>query len=609
VSSENSLEQFMNRNAKLAASLHISLANIPLIAMILLRRTCSYCSSPVAVMTLFFMASASIFCGAQIQPATHSDQLAAAEGSIYDVVIRNGRVLDGAGNPWIQADVAISNGHFVKIGHILGKGKREIDASGDYVSPGWIDMMDQSGEVLLKNGLADNKLREGVTTAIAGEGGTPVDADKIPDYFGQLERQGISLNFGSYFSETQARVAVLGYANRKPTAAELDRMKTIMATAMRNGAMGMTTALIYPPSSFAATDELIAMAKVTGQYGGIYASHMRDEGKGVLQAVDELIQIADEGHLPAEIFHLKVAYQPGWGTLMPEIGQRVAAARARGVEVAGDLYVYTAGGTGLEATIPSWAQEGGVDALKKRLHDPTIRARLKEEQKTGSPGWWNIIEAAGGWDGIVLMNAANPANAKYNGKTMTAVASEMGTDPADAAFDLVEQAKTDSRVMAVYHMMGEQDIKTALQFPWTSIGSDAGSSEAAGGDDALGLAHPRSYGNFPRVIARYVREEHVLTLPDAIRKMTSWPAERMRLNGRGVIRQGSWADVTIFNYDKLQDRSTYTQPDQYPTGIDYVLVNGQIVIDQGRHTGAKPGMVLYGPGYVTGDSADRTTSP
>jgi N-acyl-D-amino-acid deacylase len=519
----------------------------------------------------------------------------AANQPMYDVVIRNGRVLDGAGNPWIHADVAISNGHFVKIGRIEGKGKREIDATGDYVTPGWIDVMDQSGDVLLKNGLADNKLREGVTTAIAGEGGTPVPAEKIPEYFAQLQRQGISLNFGCYYSEAQARVAVLGYADRKPTPAELERMKSLVATAMRGGAMGMTTALIYPPSSFAATDELIAMAKVAGQYGGIYASHMRDEGKGELQAVDELIEIADKGHLPAEIFHLKVAYQPDWGKTMQEIGRHVAAARARGVEVAGDLYVYTAGGTGLEATIPSWAQEGGDAAMKERLRDPAIRARLKQEQKTGSPGWWNIVEASGGWDGIMLVNAANPANAKYNGKSMVEVAKEMGTDPADAAFDLVEQSQ--SRVLAIYHMMSEQDIDTALRFPWTSIGSDAGSSEVAGGDDAIGLPHPRAYGNFPRVIARYVREEHVLTLEDAIRKMTSWPAERMRLNGRGVIRQGDWADVTIFNYDKIQDRSTYTQPDLYPTGIDYVLVNGKVVVDQGKHTGAKPGMILYGPGY------------
>lgn len=512
----------------------------------------------------------------------------------YEIVIRHGRLLDGAGNPWIAADVAINHGKFVKIGRVEGHGKREIDATGKYVSPGWIDMMDQSGEVLLENGLADNKVREGVTTVIAGEGGTPVEADQVASYFARLQSQGISINFGSYFSETQAREAVIGHDARQPTPEELERMKAIMATAMKGGAMGMTTALIYPPSSYAQTDELIEVAKVAGAYGGIYASHMRGEGKEVVQAVDELIEISEKAQLPGEIFHLKVAYQPGWGKLMQEIGEHVAAARARGVEVAGDLYVYTAGGTGLEATIPSWAFEGGIDKLKERLRDSAVRARLKQEQKTGSPGWWDIIEAAGGWNGIVLVDAANPANKKYEGKTMVTIAQEMGKDPADAAFDLVEQGQ--SRVLAVYHMMGEDDIKTALRFPWTSIGSDAGSSRVAGGP--ADLAHPRAYGNFPRVIARYVRQEHVLTLEEAVRKMTGWPAERMRLAGRGLIREGQWADVTIFDYDKIQDRSTYEQPSVYPDGIDYVLVNGALVVDQGRHTGAKPGAVLYGPGYV-----------
>ena len=510
----------------------------------------------------------------------------------YDIVIRHGRVLDGAGNPWIAADVAISGGRFVKIGKIEGTGKREIDATGLYVSPGWIDVMDQSASVLLKNGLADNKLREGVTTAIAGEGGTPVDADHIGDYFSQLQKQGISLNFGCYYSEAQARVAVIGQVDRPPTPEELTRMKKLMATAMQQGAMGMTTALIYPPSSYAKTDELISMAKVAGVYGGLYASHMRGEGKEVVQSVDELIDISEKAHLPAEIFHLKVAYQPDWGKSMTTIAEHVAAARARGDEVAGDLYVYTAGGTGLEATIPSWAFDGGMEALKKRLQDPSIRERLKREQKTGSPGWWDIIEAAGGWNGIVLVDAANPANKKYEGKSMTVIAQEMGKDPADAAFDLVEQGN--SRVLAVYHMMSEQDIETALRLPWTSIGSDSGSTEVAG--QPADLNHPRAYGNFPRVIAHYVRETHTLTLEDAIRKMTSWPATRLRFSDRGVIREGARADVTIFNYDKIQDLSTYEHPVAYPEGIPYVLVNGEIVIDNARHTGAKPGSILFGQG-------------
>lgn len=528
--------------------------------------------------------------------AVVSAQEAASPEPEYDVVIRGGRVLDGAGNPCVFADVAIKDGRFVKVGVIAGHGKTEIDAHGKYVSPGWMDMMDQSGIALPKNGLAENKLQEGVTTAIGGEGGTPVPAEQIPEFWAGLEKSGISLNFGSYFSETQARVAVLGYDARQPTPEELEKMKAIMATAMQNGALGMTTALIYPPSSYATTPELIEMAKVAAKYGGIYASHMRGEGKELVQSVDELIEIAEKGGLPGEVFHMKAAYSPGWGTLMQEAGAHINAARGRGVDVAADLYVYTAGGTGLEATIPSWAHEGGKDELLKRLADPQIRARLKKEIKDGSPGWWNIIEASGGWQNVVLVNAQNPDNAKYEQHSIADIAKELHKDPADVAFDLVAQAKT-GRVLAIYHMMSEQDIETALKFPWTSIGSDAGSALTPGGDDALGLPHPRSYGNFPRVIARYVREKHVLTLEDAIRKMTSWPATRMRIEDRGVIREGMWADVVVFDYDKIQDRSTYEHPDVPPEGIDYVLVNGQVVVDHGRHTGARPGKIIYGPGY------------
>jgi N-acyl-D-amino-acid deacylase len=522
----------------------------------------------------------------------------------YDIVIRGGRVLDGAGNPCVFADVAIKDGRFAKVGVIPGHGKTEIDAHGKYVSPGWMDMMDQSGIALPKNGLAENKLMEGVTTAIGGEGGTPVPAEQIPEFWAGLEKSGISLNFGSYFSETQARVAVLGYDARQPTPEELEKMKAILATAMQNGALGMTTALIYPPSSYATTPELIEMAKVAAKYGGIYASHMRGEGKELVQSVDELIEIAEKGGLPGEVFHMKAAYSPGWGTLMQEAGAHINAARARGVDVAADLYVYTAGGTGLEATIPSWAHEGGKDELLKRLADPQIRARLKKEIKDGSPGWWNIIEASGGWQNVVLVNAQNPDNAKYEQHSIADIAKELHKDPADVAFDLVAQAKT-GRVLAIYHMMSEPDIETALKFPWTSIGSDAGSALTPGGDDALGLPHPRSYGNFPRVIARYVREKHVLTLEDAIRKMTSWPATRMRIEDRGVIREGMWADVVVFDYDKIQDRSTYEHPDVPPDGIDYVLVNGQEVVDHGKHTGARPGKIIYGPGYR---SSQRTAA-
>lgn len=512
----------------------------------------------------------------------------------YDVVIRNGRVLDGAGNPWIRADVAIRGGRFVRLGRVTGKGRVEIDAAGDYVTPGWIDMMDQSGYALLRNGLAENKLQEGVTTLIAGEGGTPAPADSIGEYFRRLETQGISVNFGTYFSEAQARIALLGQSARAPTPAELDSMRAIMETAMRAGVLGMSTALIYPPLSYTTTAELVAVAKGAAAYGGIYASHVRGEGKEVLDAIREALEIGQRAGLPVEVFHLKVAYKPGWGTLMPKVGALIDSARAQGVDAAADMYVYTAGGTGLEATIPSWAHEGGRDSLRARLARPEVRERLKREIRTGSPGWWNIVEASGGWDGIVLANARNPENAHFQGQSLTAIAKEWHKTPADAAFDLVAQGQ--GRVLAIYHMMSEPDIATALRFPWTSIGSDAGAAVTPGAQDAIGLPHPRAYGNFPRVIARYVRDLHVLTLPDAIRKMTSWPATRMRLADRGVIRVGARADVTIFNYDRIQDNATYENPFQSPVGIDYVLVNGVLVIDHGHHTGVRPGMVLYGPG-------------
>jgi N-acyl-D-aspartate/D-glutamate deacylase len=336
------------------------------------------------------------------------------------------------------------------------------------------------------------------------------------------------------------------------------------------------------------------MAKVAARHGGVYATHMRDEGKALLAAIDEAITIGERAGLPVEIFHLKAAYQPGWGTLMTAARRAIDDARARGVDVAADMYVYTAGGTGLEATIPSWAQEGGRVALRERLADAGTRARLKREVVTGAQGWSNLVEAAGGWTGVVLANARNPQNAKFEGRTIAEIATALNKDPADAAWDLV--AEGDGRVMAIYHMMSEGDVETALGFPWTSIGSDAGAALAPGGQDPTGLTHPRAYGNFPRVIARYVRERGILTLEQAVRKMTSWPATRMRLADRGAIREGCWADVVVFDYDSLQDRATYDSPVLSPTGIDYVLVNGQVVIDHDRHTGARPGHVLYGPG-------------
>ena len=511
----------------------------------------------------------------------------------YDLVIRNGRVLDGNGNPWIRADVAIKDGRFAAIGKIEGKGRREIDAGGKYVSPGWIDMLDQSGGSLMRNGLADSKLKMGVTTGIAGEGGTPVAPDKLPEYFATLEKNGISMNFGTSYNEVQARLDVLGYAAREGTPEELARMRGLMETAMKNGALGMTTALIYPPASYSTTAELIEVAKGAAKYGGIYSTHVRGEGAELLQSLDEAIAIGEKAGLPVEIFHLKAAYEPGWGKLMPEAGKRIEQARARGLDIAADMYLYTAGGTGLDAVIPSWAHEGGLDALMKRLSTPEDRIRLKKEIKTGSPGWWNIIEDSGGWNHVVLASTANEEDRRFIGKNIADIAKEWGKEPADAAFDLVARSK--GRAGAIYFMMSEGDIDTAVRYPWVSLGSDSGAMNPRPGDPPS-QGHPRAYGNFPRLIASYVREKHVITLEDAIRKMSSWPATRMRLPNRGSIKEGMWADVVIFDLARIQDRSTYQQPTLPPEGIDYVLVNGQVVIDQGKHTGAKPGQVLYGPG-------------
>jgi len=476
--------------------------------------------------TLALLLAALLLIGAPAASLSQDVSVGGASPS-YDVVVRNGKVLDGAGNPWIRADVAIRDGRFVRIGRVPERGKREIDATGLYVSPGWIDMMDQSGSVLLRNGLAENKLRMGVTTAIGGEGGTPSlsdpdeprapPAEEIPEYFRRIEDGGISINFGTYYSETQARVQVLGYEDRPPDEAELEQMKDLMGDAMEAGALGMTTALIYPPSSYASTDELVAVARVAGEMGGIYASHIRDEGEGLVTAVREAIEIGERGHLPVEIFHFKAAYSPGWGTLIQEAIDTVEAARSRGVDVAADLYPYTAGGTGLEATIPSWAHDGGRDALRRRLDDPETRERLKGEVETGSPGWWNIVESSGGWDNIVMVNARNEANRHLEGKNLTEIAGLLGKDPRDAAWDLVLQGE--GRVMAIYHMMSEEDVATALARPWVSVGSDAGAVLNPGQQDGLGLPHPRSYGTFPRVLHRFVKELGTLELEDAIRQI------------------------------------------------------------------------------------------
>ena len=538
---------------------------------------------------------ATAICAATGAPGTAM----AAEEFAYDVVIRNGRLLDGLGNPWVRGCIASKDGRIARIGRCEGRGRREIDAHERYVSPGWIDLMDQSGEVLRTSGLAENKLLQGVTTAIAGEGGTPVPAAEIDAYFRGLEQTGISLNFGTYYSSAQARVAVMGDGAGAPTPAQLEKMKELVATAMRAGAVGIATALIYPPDSFQSTQDLVELAKVAAQYNGIYASHMRDESAALLSAIGESIQIGEQAGIQVEVFHFKGAYQPGWGQLVPQAVALIDGARARGVNIGADMYLYAAGGTGLDITVPNWVWERGLEQGLKQLRSPRVRERLKRELQAGSqPGWSNLVHASGGWDHVVLANAFDERYDKYRYKSLEYIGKELGRDPADVAWDILLGAAPKNRAMALFFMMSEGDIETALKSPWMGIGSDAGAAERLGEIDAIGLPHPRAYGNFPRLIAEYVRKRKVLTLEDAVRKLTSLPATRMHQFDRGALREGLWADLTIFDFDRIQDNATYENPVAVPTGVDYVLVNGEIVVDEGKHTGAKPGKVLRGGGYI-----------
>lgn len=512
----------------------------------------------------------------------------------YDLVIRDGMVIDGTGVAAVKADVAIKNGKFVKLGDVIGQGTREINASGRYVTPGWIDMMDQSGGVLLKNGLAENKLLMGVTSAIGGEGGTVVPAGEIRDYFKTLEQQGISLNFGTYYNAFQARAAVLGMNDVKATDEDIVKMQALMAQAMEEGVVGMSSAAFYPPASFMTTHELIELGKAVAPYNGIYAAHMRDESRKLLEAIQEMITVGEEAGIDVEIFHLKNAYAPNWGTGAHKAIALINAARERGVNIGADQYPYVAGGTGIDATVPTWVLAEGVEAAIKKLNDVEQRARMKKD--IVNPLSSRMLASSGSWENIVLVNAHNEKYAAYHGENFIEIGKALGREPVDAAWDIMLEANP-NRAMALYFMMTEDDVKTFMQQPWVSIGSDAGASEVLGEMDSLGLPHPRSYGTFPRIIAKYVRDDGVLTLEDAVRKMTWLPAQRMKLKNRGVISIGSWADVVIFDYDTIQDGSTWDEPMKTPTGINYVLVNGEIVVENGKHTGKKPGKVLYGPGY------------
>jgi N-acyl-D-amino-acid deacylase len=557
-----------------------------------------------------------------IQPATSPAKVAgealgeiAAAASDYDVIIKNGHIIDGSGNPWVSGDIGIRNDRIVTIGKLDdAHAKRTIDATGLVVSPGFIDMLGQSEMALLIDNRSLSKLSQGITTEITGEGGsiapqTPaliaevqptldryhlkIDWTTLDGYFKRLERSDTPLNIGTYVGAAQVRKAVLGDDDRAPTSTELEQMKALVAEAMKDGAFGLSTALIYPPGHYAKTDELIELAKVASQYGGIYGTHMRSEGTSEIQALEEALRIGREAHIPLEVFHLKVIGSARWGT-MPRIVGMIQAARDSGQDVTADMYPYVAGGTALASSLPPWAAEGGMAKLLERLHDPQIRQRIKSEMATEHPDWENLYLESGGAKGVIASGIINPDLKKYDGMTIARIAAAENKDPLDALIDFViaDQGQTG----ALYFIASEADLKYGLKQPWTSLCLDA-SESSLDGPLFEPHNHPRAFGAMPRFLGHYVRDEKLLPLEQAIRKMTSLPAQRLQLNGRGILRQGFFADITIFDPATIIDKATYASPAQISEGVKYVFVNGQLEYEDGRLTGIKAGKALRGPGW------------
>ncbi len=529
----------------------------------------------------------------------------------FDVVIRNGHIIDGTGSPWYSGDIGIRNGRIAEIGSLANApARRVIDAAGLVAAPGFIDMLGQSELSILVDPHVPSKIFQGITTEITGEGGSiaPLNqrilaADRegfehygiTPDwttfagYFRRLERQGIGINLASYVGATQVRRLVLGEANRAPNAAELERMKDLVDQAMQDGAMGVSTSLQYAPAPYASTEELIALAAEASKLGGIYATHMRSEGDAIDAALDETFRIGREAHIPVEIWHLKVAGKQNWGR-MPEVVERIDKARASGVDVEADTYAYPAWFNTFSAFIPPWAHEGGDEKMIARLKDPATRARIREQMESDRKGWDNEWLEIPGPQAILVCVVQNPKLLKYQGKTIAEIAQSEGKDPLNTIFDLLIE---DPAISVAVFGMSEQDIAYALKQPWVSIDND---SQGTSPNGLLGREHPhpRAYGTFPRILRKYVREDKLLTLPDAIRKFSALPAQRMRLTDRGVLKQGMWADIVVFDPNRIRDVATFEKPNQLSIGMEYVLVNGVPVIAGGKMTNALPGKVLRG---------------
>jgi dihydroorotase/N-acyl-D-amino-acid deacylase len=546
---------------------------------------------------------------------TSAAQLTAQTSPAFDLVITNGHIIDGTGSPWYSGDVGIRDGRVAAIGNLAAAPrKRTIDAAGKVVAPGFIDMLGQSELSILVEPRLPSKIYQGITTEITGEGGSAAPLDdaiiqtdragyehyKItPDwrtfrqYFARLEKQGMGINLASYVGATQVRRMVLGDDNKQPLPEQLEQMKALVRQAMKDGAVGVSSALEYAPAPYAKTEELIALVGEGGKFGGIYSTHMRDESNSVLEAIDEALRIGREAHVPVEIWHLKVAGKENWGR-MPEVVKKINAARAAGADVSADTYAYTAWFNDFSAFIPPWAHDGGSAKMVERLKDPATRERIRKDMLTPSKDWDNEWQEIPGPEAIMIGIVENPKMLPLQGKRLSEIAKLWNKDPLGALFDfLIEDP---SAGVAVFGM-SQPDVTLALQQPWVAIDNDSSGTSPEG---ILGLEHPhpRAYGTFPRILRKYVREEKALTLEDAIRKMSALPAQRMRLTDRGVLKAGMWADIVIFDPATVRDLATFDNPNQLSEGMEYVLVNGVPVIENAKMTGALPGKVLFGPGYV-----------
>jgi dihydroorotase/N-acyl-D-amino-acid deacylase len=533
----------------------------------------------------------------------------------FDVVIVNGHIIDGTGSPWYSGQIGIRDGRIAAIGNLEKSARKQtIDAAGKVVAPGFIDMLGQSEMSILVDPRLPSKIYQGITTEVTGEGGSAapltsamVQADQAsyghlkikPDwttfreYFARIERQGMGINLASYVGATSVRRAVLGDADVQPTADQLKQMEKLVDQAMVDGAVGVSTSLQYAPAPYAKTDELIALASEAGKYGGIYATHMRSEGDAVLESIDEAVRIGKEGHLPVEIWHLKAAGKANWGR-MPQIVARIDAARAAGIDVSANTYAYTAWFNTFSAFIPPWAHDGGDAKLVERLKDPATRARIRKDLLATKSDWDNEWQEISGPEAIQIAVVQNPELLALQGKRLSEVAALWKEDPIDALCDILIKDKAFTEV-AVFGM-DESDVALALKQPWVSIDNDSSGTSPEG---LLGTEHPhpRAYGTFPRILRKYVREEHTLTLEDAIRKFSALAAQRMRFTDRGVLKQGMAADVVVFDPKTIHDVATFENPNQLSVGMDFVLVNGVAVIQQGKMTGALPGEVIRGTGY------------